>query len=441
MRVRSATWVAAAQAYSRVVAFPLSVILARALGVTGKGELSEVQIVIATGIAVLGLGANASFTYYAAKGSVRGRDGLRLVGLAALVLTIAIVLFDLAFAPWIALTLLQLPSVALFWAATLLIVPALASNALMGLAFGSGRVRDVSLATALTVTIQLVGYGTLWALGRLDVWSAFAVLAVSTLVELAVMAWLASGVTASELAEHERVAHLARRMWTYGSAVWIAGMVGFAALRVDTYFIAFHRGPASVGIYSIAVTLAELCWFIPIALGTVMMPKVAGSDDAEVLGLTLRLERVLWPVVALFAVVLFAVSWFAVPAIWGAAFAGSLAPLALLLPGAVAFAAASIPGSYLSGRGRPIDVTVAAAANLGVNIALNAVLVPLWGIVGAGAASLVSYTVAAVIVLLRFRAMTGVGWRATLVPSREDFATMAGAVAGVLRRPASGGAS
>ena len=70
MRIRSAAWLVIAQASNLLLSFPLSVLLARQLGPEGKGSLTLVQMVAATGAVLLSLGLGNALSYYVAKREV-----------------------------------------------------------------------------------------------------------------------------------------------------------------------------------------------------------------------------------------------------------------------------------------------------------------------------------------------------------------------------------
>jgi O-antigen/teichoic acid export membrane protein len=98
--------------------------------------------------------------------------------------------------------------------------------------------------------------------------------------------------------------------------------------------------------------------------------------------------------------------------------------LVILLPGIVSLSLAKVLTSYLSGIERLGPVTTAAVASLVINLGAIVVLIPAWGIVGAAAASLVSYTVYAVLMVRSASRASGARWHAFVVPRPEDVASL-----------------
>ena len=76
---------------------------------------------------------------------------------------------------------------------------------------------------------------------------------------------------------------------------------------------------------------------------------------------------------------------------YGPAFVPSIAPLMLLLPGVCALSSAHIHNAYLCGVGKAHTTAALSAVALGLNLLLNLILIPRYGISGAAAASSLTY--------------------------------------------------
>jgi O-antigen/teichoic acid export membrane protein len=91
-------------------------------------------------------------------------------------------------------------------------------------------------------------------------------------------------------------------------------------------------------------------------------------------------------------------------------------------------AAGSIQSAYLAGVGRVKTVAQAAAAGLALNVALNLVLIPRYGISGAAAASSLTYCAQAFVLVQSVARLTRTPPLAMLTSASP------GVIAGVLRR-------
>ena len=100
-----------------------------------------------------------------------------------------------------------------------------------------------------------------------------------------------------------------------------------------------------------------------------------------------------------------------IPDVYGSAFAGAVPALRLLLPGVVALGAAKSLGSVLVKEGRMLITSILGLSALGLNVALNIVLLPQIGILGASIASSVCYAALAVSYVAICRRRGVAGWR------------------------------
>jgi O-antigen/teichoic acid export membrane protein len=179
-------------------------------------------------------------------------------------------------------------------------------------------------------------------------------------------------------------------------------------------------GPAAVGLYSVAVMLAQLVWQGPGALSEVLFPRVAARPREEGARLTAVICRQAFAgalVLSLFLALLAA--WILV-SLFGRQFLGARGAMWALLPGVVALSASMVLAQFLAGIGKPSLNSVASVFAFLANLACLFTLVPRLGILGAGIASSLGYTIHAAIVSISFRRETGFGWREFLVPRRAD---------------------
>jgi O-antigen/teichoic acid export membrane protein len=153
-----------------------------------------------------------------------------------------------------------------------------------------------------------------------------------------------------------------------------------------------------------------------------MFPRVAGGsdDDEAVVERSERFSRFAF-ITALGMAIPFAL--LSIPLlgiVYGPDFQSAALPIALLLPGIVAFAPVNVLASHLAGIGRPgLNLSVSAAA-LVVTVIFDLALIPVWGMSGAAVATSVSYVVAACITLWVFRRIAGSTMRSLLVPTSAD---------------------
>jgi O-antigen/teichoic acid export membrane protein len=184
-------------------------------------------------------------------------------------------------------------------------------------------------------------------------------------------------------------------------AVQVVNLVGY---RIELFILELYDGVAAVGIYSIAMQAAEAMWLVPAAIATAITGPVVHDDEHDAARLVARSAAKGLLYTAGVAVVVGLAAPFLIPLLFGDDFEPAWKPLALLLPGIVAYGPVTILVVYLSVRhGRPNLSLIVAVAAMAVTTALSVVLIPPYGAEGAAVASAAGYVVGAVLAWALFR--------------------------------------
>lgn len=201
--------------------------------------------------------------------------------------------------------------------------------------------------------------------------------------------------------------------WRFVAVIGLTNVVSLLNYRITLFLVERDAGLAEAGIYSVAVQIAELLWLLSSALTVSAYRRIGEPDQAAAARTTVLAAR--WAValtVAAAPVLLAAAGWL-VPPLLGEAYAAALWPLALLLPGVAAYAAASSVSAYFTHQlGRPHWAGGVAALSLGLNTLGCLWAVPVHGMAGAAVSTSVSYVVAIVVALGLFLRQTGLPWQA-----------------------------
>ncbi|MCY7314367.1 MAG: polysaccharide biosynthesis C-terminal domain-containing protein [Rubrivivax sp.] len=233
-------------------------------------------------------------------------------------------------------------------------------------------------------------------------------------------------------------------LWVFWRAARLA-RPDFAALRSDTRFIALIGGTnlisllnyrvglfiverllglSATGVYSIAVVVAELLWFVSGSLTQAVYGRIGTPDAARAAATTLRVLHLSLLALLLAAPLLGLAAAWIVPRALGPEYSASLLPLAILLPGALLFGGASVLSAYFTNHaGRPQVPAQVAALSLLLNGALALLLVPRLGAAGAALAASLAYGCSVAVLMWRFARHAGLPLLQVLVPGaalRDD---------------------
>ncbi|MCU1752857.1 lipopolysaccharide biosynthesis protein [Pseudomonas sp. 6D_7.1_Bac1] len=194
-------------------------------------------------------------------------------------------------------------------------------------------------------------------------------------------------------------------------------------LRSDYLFIGALLGSTALGHYAMASAAAELLLIVPEAVTTPLMKRLLQQEQGieRLTPLALRLTAT----VMLGACLSMALigEWLIVT-LFGVAYQPAYPALLALLPGLLGLCYASILRLDLLGKNRPGSVSLLMGAGALLNLALNLLLIPRYGIVGAGAASSIAYLAVTIALLVLYCRLSGVPVWQTLIILPSDLAPM-----------------
>jgi O-antigen/teichoic acid export membrane protein len=202
---------------------------------------------------------------------------------------------------------------------------------------------------------------------------------------------------------------------------YLGNLVQVANYRLDLFILAFFAGVGKVGLYALAVVIAQVVWLAPQAVSLVLLPGTAAeSDHARNSDRAAQGARIaLWGSAAA-CLALAIVAWWAIPLVFGSAFAGSRTLLLVLLPGVWLLAPATVLASFIVGVGKPRANLMVASVAFAVTLVLDLALIPTWGATGAALASTASYSVSALLTVWVFLRLSTAAVGDVLIPRHGD---------------------
>jgi O-antigen/teichoic acid export membrane protein len=232
--------------------------------------------------------------------------------------------------------------------------------------------------------------------------------------------------------------NVARRTLVTGLSYHAGPACSYLLLRIDVFLLAAQAPARSVGVYALAVGVAETARFAADSLSQVALPRQAQADDERAVAVTVRTTRIAALIGICSTLVVAAAAPVAVPLAYGRAFSSAVPPLLLLLPGVLVLSIARPASVHLLRARRPRYVVAPSAAGLVVNVAVNLALIPVLGAAGCAIASSAGYVAMAAYQLRLFGSVSGTRVR-LLLPGRADAGLCLSAARGVLSRRAGSG--
>ena len=403
-----------------VIQVASSVALARLLGPEGKGVYTLALLLSGLVASFSNLGIGPSTAYHAAKGCYPRQQVFGNNLFIALALGCAGLLGGL-------LTLMLLgnhvlPKVPKSYAlVALFIVPIdICHSTLLHLMLGAQRFKEYNIGGLLSALGFLVLVSLFLWVAQAGVLGAVGAALLAKLLSTLILFVWARRIFGGISIRFDRA--YVTKVASYGFQTHLGSIAGFLHYRVDMFLVNTFLYPAAVGFYAAAVGLVEKVWFGSWAAATMLFPRVVReTDERRRKAFTPLVTRtVLW-VTTVQVLVLVLLARPIVSFLYSEAFLPSVPALQVLALAAVAVSGSRVLANDISGRGRPILNTYIAVTGLIVNIVLNVVLVPKYGITGAAWASALSYSTSFLIRLLAYCRISGNRWTIVLFPQRNDW--------------------
>ena len=397
----------------------MSIIVARILGPENKGILA-LAILLPTFLVVLAnMGIPQSTAYFLAKKVFDKRIVLGntilislVLGGLSLIIGLVIILFfqDLV-----------LPNVPKSYALTALIIVPLSlfynnlKNIFLGLqkiyAFNFFSITPDILSFVLSlfalIILDLGVLGLIWASIITSIFSVFLI-----------TRWLQNELPNLRLRYDK---NYLKAVSSYGIQTHLGRVVVFLNYRIDQFLLNAYLNPVSVGFYAISVSIAERLWILSGSASTVLFPRIASGDKKAREEHTPLVSRNILLVTAIAAGFLFLISDWLIPFLYSSAFLPSVRSLQILLIGIVALSPSRVLAGDISGRGHPLANSIVSIFTLIINVALNVLWIPKYGIEGAAWATTISYSLSFVGRLILYRKISKISIWTVLVPQKSDF--------------------
>jgi len=260
-------------------------------------------------------------------------------------------------------------------------------------------------AWVLTVVTNLILVALLGILGALTVATAVASWIAGQMLCTALLGW---GVLRRLDGFGRFDAALTRRMLGFGLKAYFGRVMLLGNYRLDQWLLGGMAGPRELGLYSVAVAWVEALFFLPTALTMAQRPDLVRASREEAERQASVVFRATLLITFVLAVAMFALAPFLCETLFGEAFRESVGMLRILIVGAFGIVALKLLGNAITAQRKPMLETAAISTAFVAIVALDLILIPTHGGLGASLASSVAYSVGGIAMALIFiRALGG----------------------------------
>jgi O-antigen/teichoic acid export membrane protein len=409
-------------------AFVSTIIVTRTLGPSGRAAFALPIAFVATIWIVLHLSLEGAAQRLLGRKEVTIQEITHFLSAATIIISAIGVPFALVLGLFLRHDLLADASPAAIMIAALIIPFAIAGQMAAALLFRLGSLRIYGWVIALSGSLQLVLVAGLRLFDRLDpVTAVTSVLIVMALTGIALTAAVGHEIGMSPLVPTAPL-RLARIAVVTGLKLHMSSLALYLNLQLDLLLVSALMNSRSVGLYSLAATLAAGVF---VATSTIAVSALQVQTDAEegaAVDYTIEFTQQIFGISVVVATMMALAAYPFITIVYGDEWAASVPPFVILAAAAIGLAIESPTRNLLIRIGRPGAISAAAAAALGVNIVGNVVLIPQVGIIGAALASVMSYWTAALLMVWLVCQSTGVRMRRVMRPKLSETASRVAAI-------------
>lgn len=211
-----------------------------------------------------------------------------------------------------------------------------------------------------------------------------------------------------------------KKLFRYGILNQLAHIFQLLSFRMSYYWLERLYSDAEVGVYSVGISLVESIWLISRSINMVQYARIANTDNlgyAQKLTINLAVAALVLSVAGLLILVLLPAEFFIF--IYGKGFGEAGDVIRTLAPGVLLFNLALIVDHYFSGIGKYYVNTISSFFGMIAAAILFSHMIPAMGIIGAGWATTLSYTVTTAIVFIFFYREKTIGLKEALPSTSE----------------------
>lgn len=194
-----------------------------------------------------------------------------------------------------------------------------------------------------------------------------------------------------------------KRLFTYGLGSYGNDLLGQFSYYIDQIIIAGLLRPADLGLYAVAVSLSRMVNFFSTSITVVLFPKASELTKDEAVSLTFKAFRISTTCTLLASLLLMMAAPLVIPLLYGKEFNTALHVFRLLLLEVTISGGTMILAQVFMALGKPKFVSILQGVGLLLVIPLLFVLVPKFGLIGAGIAMLSSGVLRFLFIILNIR--------------------------------------
>jgi antigen flippase len=398
-----------------LVNFATGVLIARFLGTTGRGELSALIILPPLMSSLFTFGLPSALLFYARTGESERKSLFTIAMALTAALSALMIVAGIAVVPHM-LNHYDAETIRAAQWLLLLAPEIMLSYIIASFLQAAGRFGQFNQQRYLPAVVTLAGLIALKSIGMLTPLSAALSYLLPPLPVFVYTLWRMRDIIGISFVNARDVA---KRLLRYGARACGIDILGTVAQQADQVLVVGLLSAASMGLYTVALSVSRVPNLIFNAMSDVIASKAIGMPPVEMTALVGRAARLTALGGAAFGILIAATLPFALPLFYGSEFGPAVIITDILLVEILASGISSILALSFLATGHPGIVTIVRGGSLLIVVPLLFVLIPHFALVGAACALLVSSASRVVAFALLYRSAVGTP-APSLILTRDD---------------------
>ena len=192
-------------------------------------------------------------------------------------------------------------------------------------------------------------------------------------------------------------------MLSFGSKSYIQMLIAQFNYQISVYMLAYFMKDSDVALYSISISIATILWFVPNTVGVVLLPTLTSMDSVDKIHqATIAISRNTAFITILGLVFLVGFGKVMIHLFYGDQYIYSYMPMLIMLPGVFFMSLYKILTRNFTSRNKQQISIGAGVSALIINLILNWLLIPIFGINGAALSTSISFIIAGIFLIIFF---------------------------------------
>ena len=261
---------------------------------------------------------------------------------------------------------------------------------------------DFALFNVIRFLRPTATLGALLALALLGWLTPFTACLCYLVPSLPISAWLLGRVWRAYRPVWAGLGNIFKNLLSYGVRSYGIDLLGTLSLQLDKVLVVGLLSASSMGLYVVSLSLAKMLNIFQGAAITVLFPQASGRSLEEVVEMAGRTARLSTAVTLVSALLLAVLGPWALEFLYGAEFRGGANLMRLLIVVTTLEGTASVLAQAFMATDRPGLITALQGLGLLLNLPLLLILVPRFGLMGAGVSLLITSFARLLFIVLSF---------------------------------------